>query len=245
MSRAHYLTFHRLTVANMRRLPLFRNKHNAPAHSTEDGHDWSPAQWLQAVVGELGELAQARILYEDGILGAADFEREAGKEVADVQVYLSILAKRFLDRLDTYKTGIGVHDSEKGLVGDEREAQGCPFASSVAQETMRVVAYLGEFANARKKYDRGDLNGQQYHQQASEALSALSRAVSDLKREALHMDSGGKHPGDVVSAPHPTGIDLPAATVDKFNEVSRRVRSPVFLANDGCALLDYDPGEPR
>lgn len=91
------LTFDALRFANQLRLPQFRNKHGALAHSKDDGSDWSPAQWLQAVVGELGEFANLRKKFERGDLSLAEFEREAAKELADVQIYLDILARRCLD----------------------------------------------------------------------------------------------------------------------------------------------------
>lgn len=91
------LTFDALRGANAARLPQFKNKHGELAHSKIDGSDWSPAQWLQAVVGELGEYANIRKKYERGDLSFEEFAREAAKELADVQTYLDILAMRCLD----------------------------------------------------------------------------------------------------------------------------------------------------
>lgn len=86
------LTFDALRLANYARLPTFRNKHGQLAHDKADGSDWSPAQWLQAVVGELGEYANIRKKFERGDLNQEEFSREAAKELADVQIYLDILA---------------------------------------------------------------------------------------------------------------------------------------------------------
>ncbi len=94
------LSFDALRTANIARLPQFKNKHGDLAHAkTEgsysiDGSDWSPAQWLQAVVGEIGEYANLRKKYERGDVDAATFKVEAGKELADVVIYLDILAKQ-------------------------------------------------------------------------------------------------------------------------------------------------------
>lgn len=88
------LTFNTLRQANLKRIPQFKNKHGNPAHTEPDGSDWSPAQWLQAVVGELGEYANLRKKYERGDFTEAQFRAEAGKELADVQTYLDILAFR-------------------------------------------------------------------------------------------------------------------------------------------------------
>lgn len=100
------LTFNTLRGANKARLPQFKNCHGEPAH-TEDGSDWSPAQWLQAVMGELGEYANLRKKFERGDIDRAAFEAAASKELADVQTYLDILAMRCLDfGLDIHPTGV-------------------------------------------------------------------------------------------------------------------------------------------
>lgn len=61
------LSFNTLGAANKARLPHFKNSKGERAHSKQDGSDWSPAQWLQAVCGELGEYANARKKFERGI----------------------------------------------------------------------------------------------------------------------------------------------------------------------------------
>lgn len=91
------LTFAALRAANIARLPQFKNKHGGLAHSKPDGSDWSPAQWLQAVVGELGEFANLRKKFERGDLTFAEYEAAARRELADIQTYLDILAMRALD----------------------------------------------------------------------------------------------------------------------------------------------------
>ena len=62
------LTFDTLRKANIARLPEFKNSKGEPAHSKSDGSDWSPAQWLQAVIGELGEYANVMKKVERGDL---------------------------------------------------------------------------------------------------------------------------------------------------------------------------------
>lgn len=86
------LTFKDLRLANIERLPVFKNCHGKTAHSKPDGSDWSPAQWLQAMVGELGEYANIRKKFERGDIDAITFHKLASKELADVQIYLDILA---------------------------------------------------------------------------------------------------------------------------------------------------------
>lgn len=90
-------TFSALRLANILRLPQFKNPHGELAHAKPDGSDWSPSQWLQAVVGELGEYANVRKKLERGDITLEQFAVLAAKELADVQTYLSILALRALD----------------------------------------------------------------------------------------------------------------------------------------------------
>ncbi len=86
-----------LRDANRARLPQFKNRHGELAHSQADGSDWAPAQWLQAVVGELGEYANLRKKFERGDLTLEEFREKGGKELADVLTYLDLLAMRCLD----------------------------------------------------------------------------------------------------------------------------------------------------
>ena len=88
------LTFDALRAANMQRLPVFKNKHGEPAHSMADGSDWTRADWLEAIVGELGEYANNSKKFRRGDMSEAEFKAVASKELADVQTYLDILAFR-------------------------------------------------------------------------------------------------------------------------------------------------------
>jgi NTP pyrophosphatase (non-canonical NTP hydrolase) len=86
------LTFRTLRDANKARLPLFRDNKMRKCHSKEDGSDWSPAQWLQAVIGELGEYANMRKKVERGDYTLEDALPNLSDELADVVIYLDILA---------------------------------------------------------------------------------------------------------------------------------------------------------
>lgn len=91
------LTFSTLRGANMARLPQFTNRQGQPAHKYGDGSDWSDAQWLQAVVGELGEYANLKKKIERGDhegIPPSSLQRMLADELADVFIYLDILAFR-------------------------------------------------------------------------------------------------------------------------------------------------------
>lgn len=80
------LTFDTLRAAN-----LERAKHYSP----ERGVDvWDPAEWIMALVGELGELANILKKVKRGDMPFKDVELDVGNELADVQTYLDLLAAR-------------------------------------------------------------------------------------------------------------------------------------------------------
>lgn len=93
------LSFDTLRNANVLRLPEFRNKHGLIAHPMDKwidpmkpGSDWDRADWLEAVVGELGEYANISKKFRRGDITEKEFKELGSKELADVQTYLDILA---------------------------------------------------------------------------------------------------------------------------------------------------------
>ncbi|HEX6826581.1 MAG TPA: hypothetical protein VF077_09735 [Nitrospiraceae bacterium] len=88
------LTFRTLRVGNVARLPLFKRKDGKPAHMKVDGSDWEPAQWFQAIVGELGEYANLRKKVERGDFTLAQVKKKLASELADVVIYIDLLAYR-------------------------------------------------------------------------------------------------------------------------------------------------------
>ena len=89
------LTYDTLRAANITRLPRFLNKHGERVHSCDDGSDWSPAEWLEAVVGELGELSNMLKKVRRGDFTYEEAQHEIAKEFADVAIYLDIYAYQF------------------------------------------------------------------------------------------------------------------------------------------------------
>lgn len=88
------LTFRVLRDANVKRLPLFKTKQGKWAHAELDGSDWSPASWLQAVIGELGEYANVRKKVERGDFTLDEARPKLIQELADVVIYIDLLAFR-------------------------------------------------------------------------------------------------------------------------------------------------------
>lgn len=86
------LSFRTLRAANIQRLPQFRDKQGRLCHPHPTGADWSVAEWLEAVIGELGEFANLHKKVRRGDLTMEEAKLELGRELADVQIYLDILA---------------------------------------------------------------------------------------------------------------------------------------------------------
>jgi len=75
-----------------------------------------------------------------------------------------------------------------------------------------TVGELGELANLMKKVDRGDLS-------LDEARAAIAKEFADVQTYL-----------DIMAMK--LGVDLGEATKDKFNEVSRRIGSRIYIGND-------------
>ncbi len=88
------LSFEVLRAANVQRLPLFKNAKGERAHASEDGSDWSRADWFEAAAGEMGEYANISKKFRRGDINEVEFKEAARKELADVVTYIDILAYR-------------------------------------------------------------------------------------------------------------------------------------------------------
>jgi len=88
------LSFKVLREANLRRLPLFKNAKGEIAHKLGDVADWSIADWVVAIVGELGELSNVFKKIRRGDFTQEEVQSDIEKEMADVQCYLDLLASR-------------------------------------------------------------------------------------------------------------------------------------------------------
>lgn len=90
------LTFEQLRAANLARIPQFKNALGLTCH-LPDGSDWSDADWMTAVLGELGELANFMKKKRRGDFDQTEeflIDEKIAFELADVVTYLDILAFR-------------------------------------------------------------------------------------------------------------------------------------------------------
>lgn len=86
------LTFNELRKMNLKRLPHFKNSKGVRAHIQPDGSDWTPADWMVATLGELGEAANILKKVRRGDLTLNEAMPQLADELADVQIYLDIMA---------------------------------------------------------------------------------------------------------------------------------------------------------
>lgn len=114
--RSDNLTFAALRKANTARLPLFKNRNGDPAHSAPDGSDWCLGQWCNAVCGELGEAANLIKKIERGDMTLDEARANLGRELADVQTYLDILA---------FRAGIDLGAATAGKFNEVSDRVGC------------------------------------------------------------------------------------------------------------------------
>lgn len=86
------LTFGALRQANVERLPLFKGNAGQQAHSEADGSDWSLNDWIVAILGELGELANLAKKLRRGDFSLDDFVPEAISHKEGVVTYRDWMA---------------------------------------------------------------------------------------------------------------------------------------------------------
>lgn len=80
------LAFDTLRAANRQRV-----KHSKFAKCESN---WTLAHWMQATVGELGELANIMKKVDRGDMSLSEARESMAKEFADVQTYLDIMADK-------------------------------------------------------------------------------------------------------------------------------------------------------
>jgi NTP pyrophosphatase (non-canonical NTP hydrolase) len=79
--------------------------------------DWTPAHWMQATVGELGELANLMKKVDRGDFSLDEARADIAKELADVQTYLDIMA---------FKLGVDLGEATKDKFNEVSERIGSP-----------------------------------------------------------------------------------------------------------------------
>lgn len=124
------LTFNSLRAANAERIGASRYR--------KCEENWTPAHWMQATVGELGELANLLKKVDRGDFSFDQVKGEVAKELADVQTYLDILALK-LD-VDLGRATIDKFNEVSERIGSHVMLAAAPAPATVATE---AVAHCG------------------------------------------------------------------------------------------------------
>lgn len=195
------LTFQQLREANLKRLPVFKNSKGEPAHSKPDGSDWTTAQWLQAVIGEIGEYANIRKKFERGDIGQWAFDDEAGKELADIQIYLDILS---------YQCGIDFNNSGFSGFQDLRDFTWSDkyYCDPPEQCLINLMAPIANIGSSVLAYSTSEYN---------ELMESVMG--SNFKDLQIRLDA--------LAASLNIGLD--EATREKFNAVSDRIGCNIYI----------------
>lgn len=85
----------RLRCASRARIGHFRNFKGERYHEQRDGMEWTRLQWCNAVLGELGEASNEVKRFDRGDCTLETLGAPLTSELADVLIYLDILALRF------------------------------------------------------------------------------------------------------------------------------------------------------
>lgn len=201
------ITFEVLRAANIARLPRFRNKQGQPAHSQTDGSDWALSTWCNAVLGELGELANLIKKVERGDLTLEAASDDLSDECADVLTYLDILAFRLdIDLGLAYQAGYSTEDSKLAFAD-----------SATLPLSTRCVSVAIRFGHVM------------------EAVNWIERCAPPSEPHKYYVMFGRVVMWLEVLATC-IGGHLDEDVVEKFNVVSRRVDAGVFITGSLDAL---------
>lgn len=126
--RIAYLRFETLRQANLLRVPVFKNAKGELSHPN-GVNDWSMNDWMTALCGEVGELANELKKVHRGDISIEEAREKISNEIADVQCYLDLLAIRCGIHLDeatmtkfnavSKKIGVNIFIDARGVVTQE------------------------------------------------------------------------------------------------------------------------------
>lgn len=132
-------------------------------------------------------------------------EEKVSKEFADIQTYLDIAARRAYDI--------------------EKRDRALPYTED---HLALMMQNLGAICESYKKFARGDKD-QFTHDMDSQPK------LFEIMRTCMMLLEDGTTVREWEAIPHEQGVDLGAATISKFNEVSDRVGCDVKINDSGMS----------
>lgn len=203
------LTFAQLRDANVKRIPTFRNAKGVPYHKP-DGSGWTLGEWINALGGEVGETANIIKKIQRGDCRLPDVVRDIMDEVADIQTYLDIVAYRF--GLVIFE-GKSFNDLRAATIKRYHSAKRTRHGS-IGEMSSRLMRWAGDLSFIADQIRDNDNSRHPIRKDSVE-----SRVLKYIHSMQLELDF----------VAYACGIDLGKATAIKFNTVSVRVGSPIFI----------------
>lgn len=159
------LTFNALRAANAERIGSSKYR------ICEE--QWTPAHWMQATMGELGELANLLKKVDRGDFPFEPVKGEVAKELADVQTYLDILA---------LKLGVDLGQATTDKFNEVSERIGSPVRLGAESPITLPIDRRNRLYLAGPMTGIADFNFPAFY----EATSALRRAGWHVENPADH-----------------------------------------------------------
>ena len=176
--------------------------------------DWDELDWYGALVGEVGEYANFRKKFIRGSIGQKDFLVNAGKELADVQMYLDLLA---------WYLGVSL-SSTNSKVNYSNEIFSAFSYHGIAPEKLKPIDYL---CSNKSKMSCEDNTMKNFRRVSSpeEALVSLDTCkLLILQGDATTHERAFKVTQySLEMLAYSLEIDLSKEVVDKFNETSMKM----------------------
>jgi hypothetical protein len=235
------VSFATLRTANTLRLPLFRNSKGEPAHSKPDGSDWTVQEWLNAVLGEIGETANIlkKVRREDMTLEEA--LPELDKEFADIIVYFDLTLLRMkmplmfnwdnageVAPVTSFDVFARIH---KDTMAKKKDA-GMVVTKTKSEIFAACIVPFGRIMDAVQQLDGLSIT-QQNNPELSKSLAiAMNAMVTEVQNNSIAFFC------TMCSAAIECGIDLSDAVRHKFNAVSYRVGADVFIADESDTVVN-------
>ena len=176
--------------------------------------DWDELDWYGALVGEVGEYANFRKKFIRGSIGQKDFLVNAGKELADVQMYLDLLA---------WYLGVSLSSTNSKVNYSNEIFSAFSYLGS-APEILKPLDYL---CSNKLKLSCEDTTMKNFRRVSSpeEALVSL-----DTCKLLILQGAGTTHERafkvtqySLEMLAYSLEIDLSKEDVDKFNETSMKM----------------------
>lgn len=205
------LSFATLRAANTARLQLFKNSRGGPAHSKPDGSDWSKGEWMNAILGELGEAANLVKKVKRGDMPLEAALGELANEFADVVTYTDLTAMQFDLQFHHYVDFDAFRLINQNIFAINR-------GLSLGEWMNKAFGSYGATAMIVDGWD-----GKSSRISAGPVRNYLLNGLVAIDCAAMKI-----------------GVDLGNAVLRKFNNVSARVKADIFITQRDTIVHSFE-----